>query len=245
MYGPETILDQTTKLAAGISVQVNLHGTSTAAQLYQPTITNGIQVLPVTLSSSNYGTNPVSTDSLGNLIFWAAPGVYDLLFSIQGVQTTRTVVVRADPAESGLITPVFRAAQNSAQSISSGTDSIIVLLQDVLEDSPSAYNTTTGTWTCQVSGLYQIYGQVAIATGSANTSLFFSRITTSTTLSRAESSRLLLAGMQAGLGFMPVSLIERFTAGQTAELAVYQGTGSPQNTSGDYQTFLSIVKVSD
>ena len=99
MYGPETILDQTGALATGTSVEVYEHGTSTIAQLYTPTVTNGIETLPVPLSSSNYGANPVLTDNLGNLVFWAAPGVYDLVFTIQGVQTTKVVVVESDPAD--------------------------------------------------------------------------------------------------------------------------------------------------
>jgi hypothetical protein len=202
-------------------------------------------VLPVPLGSANYGTNPITTDTLGNLVFWAAPGVYDLLFTIQGVQTTRTVVVRADPAESGLVVPVFRAMQNAVQEIASGIDSVTVLLQDVVEDTVAAYNASSGVWTCKVAGVYQLFGQVAFGNGTTGGALTFARLTSTSTFFHAQSSRILESAEQQGTAYFQVGLTDRFTIGQNAQLEVYQSTGSNQPTSGDYQTFMSIAKVSD
>lgn len=154
MYGPETVLDQTSKLAAATSVTVYTHGTSTPAQLYSPAVANGVQTLPVPLTSAYYSTNPVSTDTLGNLLFWAAPGAYDLAFSIQGVATTKTVVVRSDPAETGFLMPILRARIQTATTLASGSNTLI--FETATVDSTSSYNTSTGSYAVPSAGKYLV-----------------------------------------------------------------------------------------
>jgi hypothetical protein len=81
LYGPQTILDQTSKEAANIDVTVYESNGSTVASLY---------------TDQTMGTaaaNPAVTDTLGNLKFFAAPGEYVLAFSIGGVATSQTVTV--------------------------------------------------------------------------------------------------------------------------------------------------------
>ena len=152
-FGPEAILDQTGGLATGISVEVYEHGTSTPAQLYQPSVSGGIETLPVALSSANYGTNPVLTDSLGNLVFWAAPGVYDLVFTIQGVQTSRVVVVRPDPADYPGLLPVLRTSVTNLSLPAAGG---VVLFGAATEDTLGGYSASTGLYTCADAGLYDM-----------------------------------------------------------------------------------------
>jgi microcystin-dependent protein len=81
LYGPQTILDQTSKELANVLVTVYESNGTTAATLYTD------HTMTTTAS------NPVSTDSLGNLIFWTIPGSYILSFVQSGVATTLSVVV--------------------------------------------------------------------------------------------------------------------------------------------------------
>lgn len=67
--------------AVSTSVTVYESDDSTAATLYTDQ------------TKASTTANPVSTDSLGNLLFYADPGLYDLSFSIGGVPTTLTVMV--------------------------------------------------------------------------------------------------------------------------------------------------------
>lgn len=69
--------------AAGVSAQVNLTGTVTAAALYTDR------------TKATGATNPVQTNASGNLSFYADPGLYDLVFSTGTV----TINVPADAAE--------------------------------------------------------------------------------------------------------------------------------------------------
>jgi hypothetical protein len=89
MYGPEAVLGQTGTPATSTSVNVYLKGTTTPASLF--TDQTG------TVSASN----PVATDSYGNLAFFATPGAYDLAFTIGGVATTLTVRVDPWPTDVG------------------------------------------------------------------------------------------------------------------------------------------------
>ena len=81
LYGPEAVLGQTGTPAVSTPVTVFLHGTTTDASLF----------------TDNTGTasasNPVTTDTFGNLAFYATPGLYDLSFTVGGVATTLTVLV--------------------------------------------------------------------------------------------------------------------------------------------------------
>jgi hypothetical protein len=81
LYGPEAVLTTTGAPAPGASVTVYNHGTVVAANLYTDQ-TKGAAA-----------TNPVLTDSFGNLVFYAVPGVYDLSFTVGGVPTVRAVEV--------------------------------------------------------------------------------------------------------------------------------------------------------
>lgn len=79
-YGPEAILGSTGLLAISTPVTVDIHGAG-AATLYTD------QTMGTT------STNPVNTDTFGNLVFFATPGLYDLSFTVGGVPSTLTVEV--------------------------------------------------------------------------------------------------------------------------------------------------------
>lgn len=70
--------------AAGVAVTVYQHGTTTPATLYTDR-TKTVQA-----------SNPVTTDASGNLVFYAAPGLYDVTAASGG---TVTVAVPVDPAD--------------------------------------------------------------------------------------------------------------------------------------------------
>ncbi len=240
VYGPETILDQTGALATGISVEVYQHGTSTPAQLYQPSTSGNIQTLPVPLASANYSTNPVLTDSLGNLVFWAAPGVYDLAFTIQGVQTSRTVVVRPDPAESGLVLPVLRAHLAATTATAASGAGTTIPFDAVDEDTAGGFNTSTHAYTVPSGGLYLVTAGVGLqggSTGIINVSL-------------AQNGSDVVDGPVSPLtgSFMTGAVTRRLrcAAGDTILASCYQTTGATQTlTSGSLRTYLEISKVAD
>ena len=82
LFGPDTILGSNSIEAANLAVTVYESNGSTVATLYTD------QTMATTAA------NPVNTDNLGNLEFYAVPGLYVLSFSLSGVATTRSVLVR-------------------------------------------------------------------------------------------------------------------------------------------------------
>ena len=82
LYGPDVILGSNSLEANNLAVTVYESDGKTVASLYTD----------ATMATA--GANPVSTDNLGNLEFYALPGLYVLSFSLSGVATTRSVLVR-------------------------------------------------------------------------------------------------------------------------------------------------------
>ena len=238
MYGPETVLDQTSKLAASTSVTVYNHGTSTLAQLYAPAVVSGIQTLPVPLTSSYYTTNPVSTDTLGNLVFWAAPGTYDLSFSIQGVATTKTVVVKADPAESGLIMPVFRAWYSGGHSYPSGISQVV--FNTVIEDNYNGFNASNNNYYAPSAGLYLVHAEWKPNGDVSGTSYMWLQLNGNQV---NQSGNWYLTG--GGYQSMVTQKLIRCNANDYIQAAI--NLGSAQSNVLDYfpSTFIDIVKVAD
>lgn len=239
MYGPEAILDQTGGLATGTSVTVYLHGTTTLAQLYLPTVTGGIQTLPVPLVVGNQSANPVVTDSLGNLIFWVAPGVYDLAFTIQGVATTRTVVVRADPAESGLIAPVFRARIQNAFSIP--TAYAAVLWDTVTVDNMSGYNAATGVYTVPSAGAYMVSAVVKLGSGQATSTTVNLEIYNNGTPTWGNGQNFNPGPFQGAYA----SDLLQMAAGQSIQVMATASVASPLQVDAPSGNVIYIYKVSD
>jgi hypothetical protein len=90
-YGPTAILDAAGQPVANQPVTVYVGTTTgssgTLATLYQ------------SYDSTTTVSNPVSTDSYGNLTFFAEPGQYTLYININGIVTTYTVTVQPWPAD--------------------------------------------------------------------------------------------------------------------------------------------------
>ena len=80
-FGAEAIISSLGVPVTSTPVTVYPHGSGTPASLYTDQ----------TMGTAT--TNPISTDGLGNLTFYAAPGLYDLAFTVGGVATTQTVEV--------------------------------------------------------------------------------------------------------------------------------------------------------
>ena len=80
-FGAEAIISSLGVPVTSTPVTIYPHGSGTPATLYTD------QTMGTTT------TNPLNTDGLGNLIFYAAPGLYDLAFTVGGVATTQTVEV--------------------------------------------------------------------------------------------------------------------------------------------------------
>lgn len=80
-FGAEAILSGAGQPIPNTPVTVYISGTTTVANLYSDE------------TRATAAPNPVSTDSYGNLTFYAAPGLYDLAFTVGGLATTVTVEV--------------------------------------------------------------------------------------------------------------------------------------------------------
>ena len=80
-FGAEAIISSLGVPVTSTPVTVYPHGSGTPASLYTDQ----------TMGTAS--TNPISTDGLGNLTFYAQPGLYDLAFTVGGVATTQTVEV--------------------------------------------------------------------------------------------------------------------------------------------------------
>jgi len=81
-FGAEAIISSSGVPVTSTPVTVYLTGTTTVAALYTDQ------------TEGTAAANPTSTDGLGNLTFYAQPGVYDLAFTVGGVATTQTVEVQ-------------------------------------------------------------------------------------------------------------------------------------------------------
>jgi hypothetical protein len=81
MYGAETILDSQGTPVPNTPVTVYNHGTTTPASLYTDQ------------TRGTAATNPVDTDANGKLLFFANPGLYDLVVEVGGIVTPLTVQV--------------------------------------------------------------------------------------------------------------------------------------------------------
>ena len=82
LYGPEVILGSNSLEVTNLAVTVYEADGKTVASLWTDE------------TMATAAANPATTDSLGNLEFYAVPGLYVLSFSLSGVATTRNVLVR-------------------------------------------------------------------------------------------------------------------------------------------------------
>lgn len=99
-YGPEPVFDSAGKLLKNASVSVFNTGTTTLATLYTDR------------TRSTPAANPTTSDAVGNLTFFAAPGDYSVVVN----EATLTLQVPLDPADavsgSGSVTNVSSANAN-------------------------------------------------------------------------------------------------------------------------------------
>ncbi len=234
MFGPDAILTPSGVPAVNTSVLVNNHGTSSAAQLYAPTLSNNVSQLPVPLASSNYTSNPVATDAYGNLLFWAAPGAYDLVFTVGGVTTTRTVVVQPDPNETAWNTVVLRAAQSQVQTFNASSSANLIF-QTTLEDTVSGYDATTGVYTPPSGGLYLVSIQVQVGSTPTNA---FCYVYCAPNSNQSEPAPYTYTNQ-----CYTITNFERITAGQTITPSLYNSASAAVSTSGNGQSFLLIARI--
>lgn len=81
LFGPDAILSASGAPIVSTPVTVYQSDGSTAATLYTDQ------------TKAAGATNPVATDSYGNLAFYTNPGLYILSFTVGGVTTTKTVLI--------------------------------------------------------------------------------------------------------------------------------------------------------
>jgi len=236
LYGPNAILGSNGVPAPSTPVTVYLHGTTTAASLYTDQ------------TGGTAATNPVNTDTLGNLSFYAAPGLYDLSFTVGGVASTLTVEVV--PYYSGLVTASARVQPSGAQTLTfvngTGTTTRISGLT-----ASSGFPNPSGAWTinggldrivCAVAGTYLVTGQVELSGGPLGTSLFLPRtgsVTTSPQAYNYEGSTPL--GITISL-----TDVMNFAVGDTIGMSINPNNGATAGscTTIVAGTFLAVTMVS-
>jgi len=81
IFGPDAILSSTGSPVTDTPVTIYQSDGTTAATLY------------TSQTKAATATNPVNTDSYGNLTFFTDPGEYVLAFTVGGVATTKTIQV--------------------------------------------------------------------------------------------------------------------------------------------------------
>lgn len=80
--------------------------TSTPVNVYQTGTTTPVSLFTDATGGTS-ASNPVNTNSLGDLTFFTAGGPVDLNFTVGGIPTTITVIVYPNPSDSGWVTPTL------------------------------------------------------------------------------------------------------------------------------------------
>jgi len=154
-YGPTAILDAAGQPVANQPVAVYLGTTvgssGTLATLYQA------------YNSTTTVPNPVSTDSYGNLTFFAQPGQYTLYININGIVTTYTINVHPWPAEYNPPTvgyAYFPAGASQTQVFSNTTSTPVTTWTNFTTYGNISFTQSSGTFTVGVAGLYVVEAQL-------------------------------------------------------------------------------------
>jgi len=154
-YGPTAILDAAGQPVANQPVTVYVGTTTgsggTLATLYQ------------SYNSTTTVSNPVSTDSYGNLTFFAQPGQYTLYININGIVTTYTVDVHPWPAEYNPPTvgyAYFPLGAGQAQVFNNTTATAITTWTNFTTYGNISFTQSSGTFTVGVAGLYVVEAQL-------------------------------------------------------------------------------------
>jgi len=159
-YGPTAILDAAGQPVASQPVTVYVGTTTgssgTLATLYQ------------SYDSTTTVSNPVSTDSYGNLTFFAQPGQYTLYVNINGIVTTYTVTVHPWPAEYNPPTvgyAYFPAGAAQAQVFSNTGNATVTTWTNFTTYGNISFTQSSGTFTVGVAGLYLAEAQLTFESG--------------------------------------------------------------------------------
>ena len=216
-YGPETILDQTSKEAASASVTVYESNGSTLASLYTDQ----------TMATAS--ANPVTTDTLGNLAFFATPGVYILSFSIGGVATTRTVQVQpwyADLTGQGCVAKATLSNQVVAVS---GSQTQVNTLTSVIAQ--NGMTISSSAITVPTNGIYRISGSIVWDNSNAGVPPGYYQLA----YQIGSAGQIILdITPNAGTYFVgnAGTDVAEITAGQAVTFWIYQDSGAPQGILG-------------
>jgi hypothetical protein len=154
-YGPTAILDAAGQPVANQPVTVYV-GTTTGSSGTLATLYQGY-------NSTTTVSNPVSTDSYGNLTFFAQPGQYTLYVNINGIVTTYTVTVHPWPAEYNPPTvglAYFPAGAAQTQVLSNNTNTPITTWPNFTTYGNIGFTQSSGTFTVGVAGLYVVEAQL-------------------------------------------------------------------------------------
>lgn len=153
LYGPNTLLDQNSKEATNLSINVFLTGTTTFANLYTDQ------------TKATGRSNPILSDAFGNFSFFADPGLYDLSYTLQGVPNKFTVSVPPYPGTSPY--PDISAASQLAGGVSiNGGGWLGFPTMTPMYDPGSNLGTTGATYVAPITGLYLVQVQLALGQDS-------------------------------------------------------------------------------
>jgi hypothetical protein len=108
-----------------------------------------------------------------------------------------------------------------AQSVASGTDTVLVKFDSKDEDTVGGYSTLTGLFTCPFAGKYLVTWRVSFGSG---TSTYLTRLRKNG-VNALDGTRMTTDEPQ-----LTGSVVVSCAASDTLGVGVYQGTGSAQNT---------------
>lgn len=232
-YSPNAILGSNGQPAPTTSVSVYPTGTTTAIALGTgPNTATG-------------GAYPPVTDALGNLSFWAPPGLYDLWFTVGGI-ASGPITVEVLPYFTDLTTIIARAGTTSSTGPASSTTQqrITNLAFSSGFPNPAGSFTIPGggdRMTATVAGFYEINAQVTgVWSASGQPELIIVKTSGGT------NTNVSLVGVAPNgfyFGTANISDVVYLAVGDQVGLAVINpGTGNiPLNTAGTFFTakFLS------
>lgn len=158
LYGPNTLLDQNSKEAANLSINVFLTGTTTFANLYTDQ------------TKATGRSNPILSDAFGNFSFFADPGLYDLSYTMQGVPNKFTVSVSPFPGTSPYPNINALMVNNGLTSANSGFYTGIQVSGVVYD---AGNNTSGGVYNAPLQGLYSFTNVQACAVNDTTANAAF------------------------------------------------------------------------
>lgn len=240
LYGPNTLLDQNSKEAANLSINVFLTGTTTFANLYTDQ------------TKATGRSNPILSDAFGNFSFFADPGLYDLSYTLQGVPNKFTVSVAPYPGTSPF--PNINARSFCQGGIAlGGTGGWLGLPGSYstagASGGPFGYdaggNMSSGAtvYTAPITGIYQVVNSFGCSQDTADAGAFVqsaigTKLASASSYTQQTGSPMTARSWSAPVALSVASIL--LNVGDSVQ-GWYQYSGSASTTSGPLVNYFEVT----